>query len=384
MKEKRILILSEAFGAGHTKAAEAIREGIQQIDTEWKTDVVELGVWLRPRLSQMISGIYLKTLRYSPKLWGILYRRVQNRSVKPRVEFILHRMIYAQVIKLIRDYKPDVIIATHPFPSAVISRLKRMGLNVPLHTVLTDYGAHGSWVSSGVDHYYLPSIQAKEQLMKLGVAEERLHVTGIPTHPKFWEKHDKTLIRKKLGLDHRPTLLFMGGGMGIGLSEEMMDTFHQFREEIQILIITGRNQRIYSSLTENETYRHPNIHIFGFVENIDELMDASDLLITKPGGVTSAEALTKQIPMIVLNPIPGQEEDNSLFIIRNQLGVSVNEINELKIFLQQFVENPSKLFAQIKPNNYRYTGKKVVEHLLHHIYTDRFVDTNREREEIPS
>ncbi len=367
MKGKRMLILSEAFGAGHTKAAQAIKEGIQQLDGDWEAEVLELGVWLRPKFSHLISGIYLKTLRYSPKLWGMVYRRVQNKSVKPRFEFILHRFIYAEILQLLQEYQPDEIIATHPFPSAVISRLKRMGLDVTLHTVLTDYGAHGSWVSSGVDYYYLPSKEAKYQLIKLGVPEERIFVTGIPTHPKFWSKNDKLAIRNKLGLKDLPTLLYMGGGMGIGFSPDMLQTLFQFHDEAQLLIVTGRNYQLYKTLKESEDDQHENVHLYGFVDNIDELMDAADLIITKPGGVTSAEALAKGIPMMILNPIPGQEEDNSLFIQQNQLGISVSQIDELKLFLEQFVEDPSLALTNFNPNNYHFTGRKTIEEILKNV-----------------
>jgi len=359
-----MLILSEAFGAGHTKAAQAIKEGIEQIDNQWKIDVLELGVWLRPKFSHVISKIYLKTLRYSPKLWGIIYRRVQNRAMKPKFEFILHRLIYVEMMNLLQEYQPNVVIATHPFPSAVISRMKRMGLDVPLHTVLTDYGGHGAWVSSGVNYYYLPSQEAKNQLIKLGVSEDQLFVSGIPIHPKFWSKKNKHTIRKKLGLKNLPTLLYMGGGMGIGFSSEMLDTLFSFHNEANLLIVTGNNQQLYKSLKKRAYDWQTNIHLYGFVDNIDELMDAADLIITKPGGVTSAEALAKGIPMMLLNPIPGQEEDNSLFIQQNQLGISVSQIDEIQLFLEQFIEEPSIALSNFNPNNYHFTGKEVIEQIL--------------------
>ncbi|GBF11907.1 MGDG synthase family glycosyltransferase [Tepidibacillus sp. HK-1] len=364
MSGKRILILSESFGAGHTRAAEAIKEGILSYHPDWQIHVLELGTWLRPTLSHWITEIYLKTLRFSPKIWGMIYRRVQNRTVKPQFEFFLHRMIYAHILQLFHEYKPDLIVTTHPFPSAVVSRLKRMGLNIPLHTVITDYHVHGSWINTGVDYYYLPNHEAKLQMQQLGVSEKRLYITGIPTHPNFWNKTDKRKIRKKLGLSDRPTLLYMGGGLGIGLSPDMLSTIHQYRDEMQILIVTGRNRTLYRSLKLDPSFNHPHIHIYPFVKNIDELMDAADLLLTKPGGVTVAEAMAKGVPMIMLNPIPGQEEENYEYILQNQLGISVKDMEELNNLLEQFIKEPYMISKYFKSLSKTYNGRNAVEQII--------------------
>jgi len=357
MSEKRVLILSEAFGAGHTKAAEAIKSGIELLNPGWRIEVIELGSWLRPKLNYLITDIYLKTLRFSPKLWGVIYRRIQDKSSNPKVEFILHRIIYAHIMKLLQEYQPDVIISTHPFPSAVISRLKRLGLKVPLHTVLTDFGAHGSWISSGVDYYYVPSIQTKKELIKLGVAGNRVIVTGIPTNPKFWKRESKELIRKKLGLEDKPTVLYMGGGLGLGLTNDFIEGLSHLGD-IQLLIVTGKNKKLFSSLHEHFQDKNLNIQLYGFVENVDELMDAADLLITKPGGVTSAEAIEKGLPMLLLNPIPGQEEDNSSYIVQNKLGLKIHNEKEMNQILEEFLKEPTMLSGFRYP---AFNGKKTIE-----------------------
>ncbi|TCS81258.1 MGDG synthase family glycosyltransferase [Tepidibacillus fermentans] len=319
---KRILILSEAFGAGHTKAAEAIKEGIRIYQPTWQVEMIELGTWLRPTLSHWISEIYLKTIKYSPKLWGVLYKKVQNRTVKPHFELLLH-FIYAKVMQLVREKQPDLIIATHPFPSAVISRLKRMGIKIPLHVVITDYGAHGTWINEGVDYYYLSSFEMKEYFIRLGVPNERIFVTGLPTHPMFWKREEQSFIREKLGLANKPTILFMGGGLGIGLDRGILDTLSDYRDKFQFLIVTGKNTKLYHQLQLHPLSHHPNIRIYPFVENVDELMDASDFIVTKPGGMTTAEAIAKSIPMILFNPIPGHEQENLDFIQQRKLGIAI-------------------------------------------------------------
>lgn len=363
---KRILILSEAFGAGHTKTAEAIKDGLLLLKPEADVQVIELGTWLRPKVSQFISRFYMNTLRYSPKLWGMMYRKIQHQPLKPKVEFFLHQFFYRQMTQLLSDFQPDLIVCTHPFPSAVISRLKRMGLSVPLYTVITDYVAHGSWISSGVDRYFLssPNVSDSEQMINMGVTQEQLYVTGIPTHPKFWNKQDKREIRQKMGLSDQTTLLCMGGGLGVGLSSTLLETIYHFHQDVQILFVTGQNEFLYHSLKENPSYQHPNFHLFPFVENINELMDATDLLMTKPGGVTCTEAISKGIPMILLNPIPGQEEDNCRYFVEKRLGIWAREAEEVEIFLKEFIENPAlteHLFHQHTPT---YSGEKVIEQII--------------------
>lgn len=361
MENKKILILSEAFGAGHTKAAEAIAEGMKLIHPNWEIEVIELGQWLRPIWNQLISIIYLKTLRYSPKIWGIVYRKARHMKGKRGYEFLLHRMFYSQISTLLKEIGPDAIICTHPFPSAVISRLKRIGLTIPMYTVITDYTAHGSWINSGVDLYFLPSIQVWEKLERMGLPKEKLCLTGIPIHPKFWHKEEKMSIRRKLGLSMLPTVLCMGGGLGLGISEKMLQVIYQHRQHLQILFITGKNKILYEALLHNQKYQHPNFHILPFVENINQLMDASDILITKPGGITCTEAMAKQLPLILINPIPGQEEDNTEYFITNQLGYLIKTSTELNHFLTSIIKqgnNQTKqdIFFRLSP----YSGYETI------------------------
>jgi processive 1,2-diacylglycerol beta-glucosyltransferase len=365
MNGKRALILSEAFGTGHTMAAEAIREGAKLFKPDWEFRVLELGANLSPHLSRWIARFYMKTIRYSPKLWGAVYRKGQHQPLRPTYEFLLHRLMYNQIQRVLEDYQPDFIVCTHPFPSAVISRLKRLGLKIPLYTVITDYGIHGAWISSGVDVYFVPSMKVRDQMIGLGVDERKIQVTGIPTHPKFWIKKEKSAVRAKLGLADQPTLLCMGGGLGLGLSEALLDTIAMFQNRMQILFVAGKNRELYQKLQERSEFRHPNFRLYAFVDFIDELMDASDLLITKPGGITCSEAIAKGIPMILLEPIPGQEEDNLQYLLEQRLGVAATPSENAGRLLEQLLENLPKELP-LSPTPAPGGGKRLIEQLIHH------------------
>lgn len=348
MKERRVLILSEAFGSGHTKAAEALQEGLLQLRPDWKVHVYELGSMLRPTMNQAVIGAYLKTLHYSPKLWGVIYRKAQAHRVDSMFSYLLQRVFYTHLAHTLKRFEPHLIICTHPFPSAAISRLKRAGVSIPLYTVITDYAAHGAWISSNVDRYYVPSKQVKEQMIGFHVRPEQIETTGIPVSPKFWQKREQKKIRQQLQLTNLPTVLIMGGGLGIGLSKSMLQTLYQFREKLQILFVTGKNTSLYNEMIDNRDFSHPNFHLYGFVENTDELMDAADLLMTKPGGVTCTEAMAKQLPIIMLKPIPGQEEDNFLYMLEQKLGIPVSKPEELELLLTYLIDSPS-IFQTITP-----------------------------------
>lgn len=368
MAHKRVLLLSEAFGTGHTMAGIAIQEGAKLLKPEWEFRLIEPVASLSPHLSQWITQLYLKTLQYSPKLWGALYKRGQDRPMHRCHKFLLHRVLYGQIGQIVRTYQPDFIICTHPFPSAVISRLKRNGLKIPLYTVITDYGLHGAWISSGVDQYFVPSSQVQEQMIQFGIPTERIKVSGIPTNPKFWNKRDKRAARAKLGLVDQPTLLCMGGGLGLGLSEALLNTIKSYQNRLQILFVTGKNEALYRMLRDKDEFRHPNFHLYPFIDYVDELMDASDLLLSKPGGITCSEAISKSIPMILLEPIPGQEEDNMRYMLEHQYGIASAPSEQAQKILDALAENmlAEPFYYAPRPGNPN-SGKKCIEKLINYV-----------------
>lgn len=314
--KKRVLLLSERFGAGHTQAAHALAVSLRKLSPHIQTRVMELGSFLNPKTAPLIIEAYRKTVSKQPRLLGFMYKSQYNRSLNRLTTLALHRVFYNHAMSVVRQLKPDMIVCTHPIPNAVISRLKRLGLEVPLFTQITDYDAHASWVSQGVDKYLVSTPEVKEKLLLHGVSPDFIHVTGIPVHPKFWEKHDlysKLLIREQYGLLEMPTVLVMGGGWGLMDAEQTNELLTRWSNEIQFIFCIGNNAKLQKRLFNNPRYRHPNVHVLGYTNEVDKLMDVSDLLITKPGGITCTEALAKGIPMLFYSPLPGQEEENSLY-----------------------------------------------------------------------
>ncbi|WP_188993521.1 MGDG synthase family glycosyltransferase [Paenibacillus nasutitermitis] len=320
MRKKRVLLLSEGFGSGHTQAAYALAVGLRALNPGISTRVIELGKFLNPVLGPLIVSAYRKTVSKQPKLVGIVYRRQYKKSLNRFTQLALHRIFYTHTSQVISQLKPDLIVCTHPVPSAVVSRLKRLGLNVPLYTLITDYDAHGTWTSPEVNKYLVSTALVKKKLTDRGIPSSRIEVTGIPVHPNFWETHDKTELQAQFDLKPMPTVLIMGGGWGIMYSDNLLEYMTRWRDRIQIIFCVGSNDKAREKMLADPHFQHPNIKVLGFTKEISKLMDVSDLLITKPGGMTCTEGLSKSIPMLFYEPIPGQEEVNCEYFVESGFG----------------------------------------------------------------
>ncbi|WP_339222566.1 glycosyltransferase [Paenibacillus sp. FSL H8-0332] len=320
MRKKRVLLFSEGFGTGHTGAAYALAEGIRLLNPDVQCRVFELGKFLNPTVAPWILSAYRKTVSSQPKLVGMMYKTQYHKSLNRLTQLALHRIFYTHASQVIEQLRPDLIICTHPIPAAVISRLKRQGLDVPFYTLITDYDAHGSWVNAEANRYLVSTSKVKSILTGRGVPSELVTVTGIPVHPKFWESQGKTKLRKELGLADIPTALIMGGGWGLMFGKDIMNSLTARINEIQLIFCMGSNDKAITKMQANPLLNHPNVRILGYSSEINKLMDASDLLITKPGGMTCTEAQAKGIPMLFYNAIPGQEEKNSQYFV--ELGLA--------------------------------------------------------------
>jgi processive 1,2-diacylglycerol beta-glucosyltransferase len=352
LRKKRVLLLSEGFGSGHTQAAKAISMGLKQLSKSITTRVLELGAFQHPTLAPWIFSAYRKTVTNTPQLVGKLYKTYNKKSFSRLSSLALHRIFYSRTANIIRQLKPDLIISTHPFPTVIVSRLIRAGLTTPLCTVITDYDAHGSWVDSAVNYYMVSTSEVKEKLILRGISSDVIRVTGIPVHPKFWGIPNREETRLSFKLQDMPTVLIMGGGWGMIDNAEMMNYIAEWREQIQLIFCTGDNEKVLHKLSEDHRFKHPNIHLFGFTKDIDKLMDISDLLITKPGGMTCTEAMSKGIPMLFYSPIPGQEEENSHYFIENGFGEEIQSVATIKAWFLRLLSDEYPLLLQNRISNH--------------------------------
>lgn len=338
MKKKRILLLSEGFGTGHTQAAHALSASLRRLSSDVQPRVIELGAFLHPTITPWVLSAYRKTVSSRPKLIGFIYKTQYNRSLNKFTQLALHRLYYTEAAEIIRQLRPDGIVCTHPFPSIVVSRLKRLGLDVPLFTVITDYDAHGAWVSSEVNRYFVSTPEVRRILAGHGVPDHKIEVTGIPVHPNFWEKRNKDEARAKFMLQKMPTVLIMGGGWGLFRNESLLRHIVKWKDRLQLIFCMGDNRKALNKLLHDKEFSHPNVRLLGFTREIDELMEVSDLLITKPGGMTCTEGMAKGIPMLFYNPIPGQEQQNCKYFIERGYGEELKSLDTIDQWFRLLVE----------------------------------------------
>ncbi|RJE88860.1 UDP-N-acetylglucosamine--LPS N-acetylglucosamine transferase [Paenibacillus sp. 1011MAR3C5] len=334
MRKKRVLLLSEGFGSGHTQAANALAVGLKQICPSISARVIELGKFLNPVIGPLIVSAYRRTVSSQPKMVGMMYRSNYKKPTNRLAQLALHRMFYTQTSQVIAQLKPDLIVCTHPVPNTVVARLKRLGLDIPLYTLITDYDAHGSWVNQEVNHYLVSSPDVKRRLVEKGVMPERVEVTGIPVHPNFWITYSKDVIREEYDLKDMPTVLIMGGGWGILYEDNALSYMTKWRETTQLIFCVGSNEKMKEKMLGDPMFQHQNIRILGFTRDVHKLMEAADLLVTKPGGMTCTEGMSKALPMLFYEPIPGQEEENCEYFIQNGFGEMLNSNDTVNRWFQ--------------------------------------------------
>lgn len=375
MQKQRVLLLSEGFGAGHTQAAYALSSSLRKVAPHVQTKVLELGSFLNPRVAPIIITAYKKTVSTQPRLVRMMYRSNYKKSLNRLTTLALHRIFYTRTIQIIRQLHPDVIVCTHPIPSAIISRIKRLELlDVPLCTVITDYDAHGTWVSREVNSYLVSTEQVKQKLLERGVEEHKISITGIPVHPNFWERHQKEDIRQQFHLKDMPTVLVMGGGWGFMKDEAVNSHLASYRDKIQVIFCFGSNTKSLEKMKKDPRFIHPHIHLLGFTKEIDKLMEVSDLLITKPGGMTCTEGLAKGIPMLFHKPLPGQEEENSQYFTSQGWGTAISSLDDITAWIKRLTDNydevvrsRTEVLGHIE-SYYPLQSAQAIIDLLHHSY----------------
>ncbi|EGK11212.1 glycosyltransferase [Kroppenstedtia eburnea] len=334
---KKVLIVSENFGSGHTKAAEALAKGIRRSNPGVEVRVVELGCELRPRVSGVLLYSYLSMLKQAPSLWKIIYGRHHSRAFPTWTQWCLYRTLYPRLSDYIREEQPDLVISTHPFSTSGIARLKRKGNPITLCTLITDFSAHGSWVQPEVDRYLVPHVGVNEQLAQMGVEPGKIYATGIPTDSRFWMEQTREAARHKLGLGQLPTLLILGGGMGMGQTDRLVKVAAKWKDSMQILVCTGHNRPLKENLERDPELQHPRIRIEGFTDQMPDLMDAADLIVSKPGGMTCSEAIAKGKPLLIYGSIPGHEERNGRFMEEQGLAEVVANDDELTVWFEKLL-----------------------------------------------
>jgi processive 1,2-diacylglycerol beta-glucosyltransferase len=327
---KRILALSASVGAGHDRAAQALVETALEMGGGIRAEWMDALRFTSGPFRRAYAGSYLHMANRAPGLWGLLYRSTNKppRGATRRALRAIDRAGYRKLVEAVRRRRPDAIVCTHFLPANVVLA-SGIGRAVPVHVVVTDFDAHAQWVVPGAAGYFVASDEVKAILRGFGVAEERIRVTGIPVSPLFARRRPAEKIRREVGLNGggRPVVLVMGGGFGLDAVETAARRLSAL--DATLLVVAGRNGR----LRERLAGLPGGIRVFGRVSNVHDLMQVSDLIVTKAGGLTVSESLARRLPMVLANPTPGQEERNADHLLEAGAAVRADspEVLELKV-----------------------------------------------------
>ena len=329
----KILVLTITAGEGHNSTASAIKDGIDTIGGESvDCKIVDVYKLLNSMLYNAVSKGYLFATKRLKKLYGDIYALMENRKYSADDDSPMRKVNYGlakTLEKYVSMYDPDAIVYTHVLAGILLDDIKvRYGLRAKTIGIVTDFRLHPYWEEvTHLDYVVCADKRMTYSVCKKGFSKEKILPFGIPIHPKFTVEIPKETARAKLGLDNRLTLLVMGGSMGFGNMVENVKTLDALDIDYQIVVICGNNKDAYAQLSELETTK--KMYVFGFVNNVELFMSAADLIVSKPGGLTSSEALAKRLPMVIVNPIPGQEDRNVEFLLNNGAAVATSKTLKL-------------------------------------------------------
>lgn len=346
---KKILVVYATAGIGHKKAAMAIKKAYDELAMpDVEVTLIDALDYTNVFFRWSYLQAYLLMVNKLPTFWGLSYYLTDIPLVDMFVSYIRRINNWANSKKLVNyilDTKPDVIISTHFFASEVIADLKkRMITRSRLVTIVTDYRLHAWWVCEGTDAYVVASEDTRRDLENRKVDPTMIKVMGIPIEPTFSKPLDRRAIFGATGLrDDLFTILVIGGGFGVGPIEGIVKVVAQIPRDIQMAVVCGHNKELVERVEKLKDELKLKMKVLGFIDNVYEYMEISDILISKSGGITVSESLAKEIPLVVISPILGQETGNCKFLVRNNAAIKVNALEDLKAALEDLLANPVKL-----------------------------------------
>ena len=341
-----ILILHATAGAGHTRAAQAIAAALKATGREHRVvDTLECTSGLFRR---MYVKSYIDIVQKAPELWGYLYEKsdvvASPTSRRARARLAFDKFNSRRFKRLLDEVNPGVIVCTHFLPLEVLSDLKGRGkYSVPVHAVVTDVSPHAFWVYPHIEHYHVATPSAARELARKGYPAKQISVTGIPVDPVFANRTPGAMARAKLGLLEKPTVLLLSGGFGVGPMKQMLASFSETRDDLSLVVVAGKNAQLEAECKALAATLPVPIKVFGFVNNMHELMDAADLIVTKPGGLTTTEILAKGKPMALVAPIPGQEQRNAEYLLEEGAAVRLYDVADAAYYLQRWLSDAVRM-----------------------------------------
>ncbi len=365
----KVLVLSASAGAGHIRAAEAIERALVEMNAAEEILHVDTLQYTNKIFRNLYSKAYIDMVNKMPEMLGWLYDHLDQPWKNERRRLALDRLNTRPFVKMLKQYQPDVVICTHFLPAEIISWLRakeRVACRQAI--VVTDFDVHAMWLCHHYEQYFVALEETRVHMEKLGIPPDKITVSGIPIDPVFSVRKDKRAMRDKHGLlQDRTTLLVSAGGFGVGSIEHLIESLLELRHPAQIVAVCGRNEELRTRLSalasSGARAERVVLKVIGYTKDMDELMSASDILLGKPGGLTTSEALAKELVFVVVNPIPGQEERNSDHLLEEGVAIRCNNLPTLAYKIDGLLDDPSR-FASMRAQARRLARPRAAQNVV--------------------
>ncbi len=337
--------MSAAVGVGHTAAAQAVRSALVAREPSIQTQTVDSYKYAASIFSKVVADGYIGMVKTVPQVYSYIYDRAERATHVPAFRRYVSQYTAANLRKLVNDRKPDLVVCTHAFPCGVMSEYKRQfDPQLPVVGIVTDFVVHPFWIYTNIDAYAVATNEMRGALMARGVRDDSIVISGIPVDTRFDpDGRSKDELRARLDLPRdRHVVLVMGGGVGIGPLDKVMRALGGIDVPLCAVVIVGRNKGLERRvIAAAERTAYP-VRAFGFVNNVFEYMHASDVLLSKPGGLTSSEALAARVPMVLVKPLPGQEERNTRYLVSRHAAVRPRGEAALAAAVRELLVSPQR------------------------------------------
>lgn len=336
--------------SGHRQATVAIQKTLKSFLPDAEIMSINGFEYTYPILEKVVNKAYMGVIKRAPKIWDRMYDNPKLVKRSKLIKEFLNKKSHKKLHRLFESFNPDTVICTQAFPCGMVADYKTTNqCSFNLIGVLTDFAPHAYWLNPGVDYYIVPSEDAKKRFIQHGIPADAIKVFGIPIRMKFADKITKLEAAQRLGLDPQvPTVLIMGGGQGLGPIKKVVQSLIKLPKFMQLIVIAGVNVKLMDWLKKLQDKTDRKLLIYDYANNVHELMDASTLIVTKPGGMTTSESLAKGLPMIIVNPIPGQEIHNTEFLMKKGIALRVDDVEDIAQEVQDLLLSPQRLSAMSK------------------------------------
>jgi len=345
----RVLILSVSAGAGHIRAGEALAKAAAAHPETGDVLHIDALRYTNKIFRRFYSQFYIDLVKSAPVLLGWFYDAQDEPWKTEKMRLMLDRMNTGPLVRQIKKFRPDITVCTHFLPAEILSHLiKHERIDTQLSLAVTDYYVHAMWLSRLFHHYFVANEESKAQLENIGFPPERISVSGIPVDPVFSEPWDRAALRAQYALrDDVPLLLVSAGALGVSSAERIVEVLGKLTAPVQIMVVCGKNEKlkqtVQKQLARGSTPDHLSFRVLGYTDAMDQWMKAADLYIGKPGGLTTAEAMSCGLPMVIYQPIPGQEERNSDFLLENGAAVKCNHLTTMAYKVDLLLQDEGRL-----------------------------------------